>query len=334
MRIAIAVVLLVISSCITPPTKEVGRETEQPQDTPAQDNGLSVEESRRRAEEAYAEMLRREREREDRETTSDDRPDPGRTAAVDDGSKQKPSDQDLSDKRALDREGSEDSAEQALRVQKELQRQRSEALALLQKDRDEERQASLALEAYRRKRPQLIEEARRLKSMDDEEQRRYDQEYDEFRALSEREIAYRNSKLPKADPDRNAFYRLDARRIFPSVIEIPDVRSQKIRLMRNSNAHQFMGYTKGMKYVPAVRPVMIPDGPPRRFRLYDYFRGRPGNYVLLKDGEPVTVRAKGHTYRIVNIYSDGDVLLLLDLERDDFAEYYRLSVDDIVLLLE
>ncbi len=122
--------------------------------------------------------------------------------------------------------------------------------------------------------------------------------------------------------------------MFPARLEIGDVRSRSIQLMRNRNRQQFMGFVKGMKYVPLVQAVPLPGGPPSRLRLYEFLKGRPGNYVLLEDGQPVTIRVKNQNYRIINIRSDGDVLIILDLERDDFKEYYRLSVDDIVLVLE
>ena len=180
----------------------------------------------------------------------------------------------------------------------------------------------------------MQEEARRLSVADASEQKLFDQDYEHYLAAKKRDEEYRSSRIDKVDTGRDVFYRLDALKMFPARLEIGDVRSRSIQLMRNRNRQQFMGFVKGMKYVPLVQSVPLPGGPASRLRLYEFFKGRPGNYVLLEDGQPVTIRVKNQNYRIINIRSDGDVLIILDLERDDFKEYYRLSVDDIVLVLE
>jgi hypothetical protein len=224
--------------------------------------------------------------------------------------------------------------EQRLADEARKEQERTEAVALLSKDREEEQQARKAQDLYSKNRPLMQEEARRLSVADASEQKLFDQDYEHFLAAKKRDEEYRSSRIDKVDTGRDVFYRLDALKMFPARLEIGDVRSRSIQLMRNRNRQQFMGFVKGMKYVPLVQAVPLPGGPPSRLRLYEFFKGRPGNYVLLEDGQPVTIRVKNQNYRIINIRSDGDVLIILDLERDDFKEYYRLSVDDIVLVLE
>ncbi len=331
--------LLLIVSCASPQKKDEidsgkdSRSKPEAERKTDESTALTAEESRRRAEKAYEEMMRREREQKNsdisieqdqtgkeeeakKETVSD-------VAQKDDG---RDSEQEAERKKRLE--------EQRLADEAKKERERTEALTLLSKDKEEEQQARKAQDLYSKNRPLMQEEARRLSVADASEQKLFDQDYEHFLAARKRDEEYRSNRIAKVDTGRDLFYRLDALKMFPSRLEIGDVRSRSIQLMRNRNRQQFMGFVKGMKYVPLVQAVPLPGGPPSRLRLYEFFKGRPGNYVLLEDGQPVTIRVKNQNYRIINIRSDGDVLIILDLERDDFKEYYRLSVDDIVLVLE
>jgi hypothetical protein len=331
--------LLLIVSCASPQRKDEidsgkdSRSKPEAERKTDESTALTAEESRRRAEKAYEEMLRREREQKNsdisieqdqtgkeeeakKETVSD-------VAQKDDGPD---SEQEAERKKRLE--------EQRLADEAKKERERTEAVTLLSKDKEEEQQARKAQDLYSKNRPLMQEEARRLGLADTSEQKLFDQDYEHYLAARKRDEEYRGNRIAKVDTGRDLFYRLDALKMFPPRLEIGDVRSRSIQLMRNRNRQQFMGFVKGMKYVPLVQSVPLPGGPASRLRLYEFFKGRPGNYVLLEDGQPVTIRVKNQNYRIINIRSDGDVLIILDLERDDFKEYYRLSVDDIVLVLE
>ncbi|EHQ08022.1 hypothetical protein [Leptonema illini] len=330
--------LLLIVSCASPQRKDEidsgkdSRSKPEAERKTDESTALTAEESRRRAEKAYEEMLRREREQKNSDISIEQ----------DQTGKEEAKKETVSDVAQKDegRDSHEDSdrqnrlEEQMLADEAKKERERTEAVALLSKDREEEQQARKAQDVYSKNRPLMQEEARRLSVADASEQKLFDQDYEHFLAAKKRDEEYRSSRIAKVDTGRDLFYRLDALKMFPSRLEIGDVRSRSIQLMRNRNRQQFMGFVKDMKYVPLVQAVPLPGGPPSRLRLYEFFKGRPGNYVLLEDGQPVTIRVKNQNYRIINIRSDGDVLIILDLERDDFKEYYRLSVDDIVLVLE
>lgn len=346
----VPMLLLLIVSCASSQTKdeidsrkdarsktEVKRKTEE-------SAPLTAEESRRRAEKTYEEMLRREQEQKNSDssiaqdqTGKEQEKDQEKVAEKEEAKKETVSNlarKDEGHDNPEDADRQKRLEEQRLADETRKERERMEAVALLSKDREEEQQARKAWDLYIKNRPLMQEEARRLSVVDNSEQRLFDQDYEHYLAAKKRDEEYRSNRIAKVDTGRNYFYRLDAVKMFPSRLEIGDVRSRSIQLMRNRNRQQFMGYIKGMKYVPLVQSVPLPDGPASRLRLYEFFKGRPGNYVLLEDGQPVTIRVKNQNYRIVNIRSDGDVLIVLDLERDDFEEYYRLSVDDIVLVLE
>lgn len=330
--------LLLIVSCASPQRKDEidsgkdSRSKPEAEGKTDESTALTAEESRRRAEKAYEEMLRREREQKNSDISIEQ----------DQTGKEEAKKETVSDVAQKDegRDSHEDSdrqnrlEEQRLADEAKKERERTEAVALLSKDREEEQQARKAQDVYSKNRPLMQEEARRLSVADASEQKLFDQDYEHFLAAKKRDEEYRSSRIDKVDTGRDVFYRLDALKMFPARLEIGDVRSRSIQLMRNRNRQQFMGFVKGMKYVPLVQAVPLPGGPPSRLRLYEFLKGRPGNYVLLEDGQPVTIRVKNQNYRIINIRSDGDVLIILDLERDDFKEYYRLSVDDIVLVLE
>lgn len=330
--------LLLIVSCASPQTKDEIDSRKDSRSKPVaerktdESTALTAEESRRRAEKAYEEMMRREREQNNSDISIEQ----------DQTGKEEAKKETVSDVAQKDegRDNQEDAdrqkrlEEQRLADEAKKERERTEAVALLSKDREEEQQARKAQDVYSKNRPLMQEEARRLSVADASEQKLFDQDYEHFLAAKKRDEEYRSSRIDKVDTGRDVFYRLDALKMFPARLEIGDVRSRSIQLMRNRNRQQFMGFVKGMKYVPLVQAVPLPGGPPSRLRLYEFFKGRPGNYVLLEDGQPVTIRVKNQNYRIINIRSDGDVLIILDLERDDFKEYYRLSVDDIVLVLE
>lgn len=330
--------LLLIVSCASPQRKDEidsgkdSRSKPEAERKTDESTALTAEESRRRAEKAYEEMMRREREQNNSDISIEQ----------DQTGKEEAKKETVSDVAQKDegRDNQEDAdrqkrlEEQRLADEAKKERERTEAVALLSKDREEEQQARKAQDVYSKNRPLMQEEARRLSVADASEQKLFDQDYEHFLAAKKRDEEYRSSRIDKVDTGRDVFYRLDALKMFPARLEIGDVRSRSIQLMRNRNRQQFMGFVKGMKYVPLVQAVPLPGGPPSRLRLYEFFKGRPGNYVLLEDGQPVTIRVKNQNYRIINIRSDGDVLIILDLERDDFKEYYRLSVDDIVLVLE
>jgi hypothetical protein len=332
--------LLLIVSCASPQRKEDEIDSRKDSRSKPEAEGkidestaLTAEESRRRAEKAYEEMLRREQEQKN----SDSSIETNQAEKQEQTEKEPASDVAQKDE---GRDSQEDAdrqkrlEEQRLADEARKKRERTEAVALLSKDREEEQQARKAQDLYSKNRPLMQEEARRLSVADASEQKLYDQDYEHYLVAKKRDEEYRSNRIAKVDTGRDLFYRLDALKIFPSRLEIGDVRSRSIQLMRNRNRQQFMGFVKGMKYVPLVQSVPLPGGPASRLRLYEFFKGRPGNYVLLEDGQPVTIRVKNQNYRIINIRSDGDVLIILDLERDDFKEYYRLSVDDIVLVLE
>lgn len=331
--------LLLIVSCASPQRKDEidsgkdSRSKPEAERKTDESTALTAEESRRRAEKAYEEMLRREREQKNSDISIEQ----DQTGKEEEAKKETVSDVAQKDE---GRDSHEDSdrqnrlEEQRLADEAKKERERTEAVALLSKDREEEQQARKAQDVYSKNRPLMQEEARRLSVADASEQKLFDQDYEHFLAAKKRDEEYRSNRIAKVDTGRDLFYRLDALKMFPSRLEIGDVRSRSIQLMRNRNRQQFMGFVKGMKYVPLVQSVPLPGGPASRLRLYEFFKGRPGNYVLLEDGQPVTIRVKNQNYRIINIRSDGDVLIILDLERDDFKEYYRLSVDDIVLVLE
>lgn len=332
--------LSLIVSCASPQRKEDeidsrkdSRSKPEAERKTDESTALTAEESRRRAEKAYEEMLRREQEQKNSDISIET------NQAEKQEQTEKEPDSDMSQEdEARD---SEKEAERQKRLEEQRlldearkEQERTEAVALLSRDREEEQQARKAQDLYSKNRPLMQEEARRLSVADASEQKLYDQDYENYLAAKKRDEEYRSSRIDKVDTGRDVFYRLDALKMFPARLEIGDVRSRSIQLMRNRNRQQFMGFVKGMKYVPLVQAVPLPGGPPSRLRLYEFFKGRPGNYVLLEDGQPVTIRVKNQNYRIINIRSDGDVLIILDLERDDFKEYYRLSVDDIVLVLE
>lgn len=331
--------LLLIVSCASPQRKDEidsgkdSRSKPEAERKTDESTALTAEESRRRAEKAYEEMMRRERE----QNNSDSSIEQDQAGKEEEAKKETVSDVAQKDE---GRDSHEDSdrqnrlEEQRLADEAKKERERTEAVALLSKDREEEQQARKAQDLYSKNRPLMQEEARRLSVADASEQKLFDQDYEHYLAARKRDEEYRSNRIAKVDTGRDLFYRLDALKMFPSRLEIGDVRSRSIQLMRNRNRQQFMGFVKGMKYVPLVQSVPLPGGPASRLRLYEFFKGRPGNYVLLEDGQPVTIRVKNQNYRIINIRSDGDVLIVLDLERDDFKEYYRLSVDDIVLVLE
>ena len=331
--------LLLIVSCASPQTKDGIDSRKDSRSKPDVEGkidesaALTAEESRRRAEKAYEEMLRREREQKN----SDSSIEQDQTVKEEEAKKETVSDLAQKDE---GRDSQEDSYRQELIEEQRLadearkEQERAEVVVLFSKDKEEEQQARMALELYNKNRPLMQEEARRLSAVDTSEQKIFDQDYQHYLDAKKRDKEYRSNHIAKVDTGRNLFYRIDAQKMFPSRLEIGDVRSRSIQLMRNRNRHQFMGFAKGMKYVPLVQSVPLPGGPASRLRLYEFFKGRPGNYVLLEDGQPVTIRVNNQNYRIINIRSDGDVLIILDLERDDFEEYYRLSVDDIVLVLE
>jgi hypothetical protein len=342
--------LLFILSCGSASVKERPESSEQ---SDTQSSALTVEESRRLAEEAYERIQRKDHVNQPDNSTAnpsdkDDRNAQNEPHTVDHGvqgdgkqedekKEAQTDDKEKPEKEIITDLESSISSQQEEQQQAELERrkkEREEAVALKSSDRMEEEEAQRSLELFRRNRALLKKEARELSAIDSAEQIHYEREYERYIEAKRKEEEYRSSRIARADTERNTFYRREAQKLFPSRIEIEDVRSRSLQLMRNRNRQQFMGYGKGMKYIPDVQPLPLPQGPPSRFRLYEYFTGRPGNYVLLEEGLPVTIQVRNRNYRIINIYSDGDVLILLDLESVDFREYYRVSVDDIVLLLE
>ena len=211
---------------------------------------------------------------------------------------------------------------------------RIEMASLLSTDRSEELTAKRAYEAFTKERPELQKQMQRLDRIDHDEQIAFEKISADYLEKKAEDDAYRSRRLAKADPDRQRFYRQDAKRQLPASIDILDVRSRSIELVRNRNERQFMAYRSSMKFQPAVQPMTLPGGPAQRLRLYEFLKGRPGNFALLEKGEPVSIDINQKKYRIVNIYSDGNVLLRLQLESEDLQRYFEIAVDDVVLYLE
>lgn len=157
----------------------------------------------------------------------------------------------------------------------------------------------------------------------------------DLRMRAESEARSRRERLDRVDTDQKRFYRLESEARFPRRLEVAEAATRQVRLFKNRNPLQFMAYSDGNRR-SEVTPVALPTSEtPLRFHLYDFLKGRPGNYVLLDaHGAPVLIAHSGIQYRIVNIRSDGQALFLVDLESEDLGEYHRVSVDGIDLLME
>ncbi|MBW7858003.1 MAG: hypothetical protein H3C43_06895, partial [Leptonema sp. (in: Bacteria)] len=127
----------------------------------------------------------------------------------------------------------------------------------------------------------------------------------------------------------------DSEALFKDMFTIEDVVTNGVRLFRNRKPQQYIGYRLDQKYKPVIDLVPIPTHPARRVRLYDFFKGRPGSYILLTEtGEPISIKQAGHDFTIVNIRSDGDVSIIVDLESTALQQFHRISLNDILLIME
>lgn len=236
-------------------------------------------------------------------------------------------DDNLLEQERLDNEKrkAEQQREEELKVATELKRA----------DTNEEKDAALAKQRALEVFPIWKNDAAKLINEDELQEANFLIAKQKFESESKLEAEYRNRRIDKADPERNAFYRVDSEAIFPDSFVITDAVTRHIRLFRNRKPQQFIGYDSKQKYRPAIDLIPIATEPARRLRLYDFFKGRIGNYVLLNESnEPITINEGSRSFKIVNIRSDGDVLIIVDLESDSLQQYHRISVTDIILVME
>lgn len=221
------------------------------------------------------------------------------------------------------------------KAEQQRQEELKTATELKRVDANQEREAAIAKQRFLELLPIWKNDAAKLMNEDELEEADFLITKQKFETAAKIEAEYRNRRIDKADPERHAFYRVDSEVIFPDRFSITDVVTRHIRLFRNRKPQQFIGYDSKQKYKPAIDLIPIATEPARRLRLYDFFKGRIGNYVLLNElNEPITINEGSRSFKIVNIRSDGDVLIIVDLESDSLQQYHRVSVADIILVME
>lgn len=280
----------------------------------------SAEEARRKAQAEYEAYLSERREAEQRREVS----------------RRAEEDRQKAEQRAIQAEEKR-IADQKLQEEKRLeaQKEREEARAAKSIDAKEDATADRDMAIFNRSMEAWKPSAMAAARKDREEDRASELEVTDIRSRKESETRKRKERNEKVDADRSLFFRLDSERRFPVKLEVDQASTHQVQLFKNRHPLQFMAYAADRRKID-VSPVGLPVvQEPIRLHLYDVLKGRPGNYVLLDGhGVPVLIAHGGARYRIVNIRSDGQTLLLVDLEREDLSEYHRISVEGVDLMME
>lgn len=314
---AVSFVPLLIACVSSPPLEPMPPQRTEPPPIPQETPRADSEKDRRETEAGYQEYLRRRQAQEDlaREET-----------------------RKLEEKRQQDLRSAEEARlkEERKRTAEERRLLVLEARNIRDQDNREQEWAERDAEIFASSLGPKKEEALAVHQSDLREEGSFDIDRSAYLEKGKRDRERRNQRLDRADPERQRFYRIDSEKLFPPRFVIEDDTGKEIRLYRNKNTLQFMAFRDGQRTKREIVPVALPSAVrPVRIHLLDALKGRPGNYVLLdQNGAPVHIRNRDGLYRIVNIHTDGDVLLIVDLERQDLSEYHRVSVEDLDLIFE
>ena len=185
----------------------------------------------------------------------------------------------------------------------------------------------------------------REKQKEEEEHLRIQKEQEELERLRlEKELAEkrkreREERLNRNDPERNMFFRKEVKGKMGDTLRIHAPEGSEVLIAKNDNFMHFYGGVKLQEKNLKVIPVNgeIED-------LTEILQNQKGSYVILLQ-IPDKNDQKKHLYllevaqqgkqilRILNIYSDGRDLLLVDAEdKKDHRFFYRWSVDRILIV--
>lgn len=232
--------------------------------------------------------------------------------------------------------------ERAARERAEREQKRRE------QQQSQEEKTRLEIAAGKREEERRREERARIqreKKEREEEERLKDEEAAKARIEAERIEAERKRKedrerrLSKADPDRQSFFRIDARRFGENIVcRIPSSRSGMV--YRNKKPLQFHGFAAG---TDLIRPEVDQGMVLQVGELSSNLVGRKGSFIviivpdeksrtLLQEYDLLRCDGVPGTAFVIGIESDGEGSVLLELEQAEkgiAGRYFKIAPDSI-----
>ena len=191
-------------------------------------------------------------------------------------------------------------------------------------------------------------EAEKMKleaEMREKERIRLEQEKQELenlriqKELEEKRKREREERLNRNDPERNMFFRKEVRSQMGDVLKIIAPSGAGVFLVKNKNFTRFYGGVSPRR----MKFDNLHSVSPETSDLTEILQNQKGSFMILlkipdkKSGEsvfylPEMPAAKRRTIRVVNIYSDGRDLLLVDGEdKKENRFFYRWAVNRILV---